>query len=238
MTVRKSSYRAIGSLQRDLARCRACAEAGYPLESLPVRAPFASQRAYMYGQAPGIVEGEERLPWRGRAGPTLPPLLRPHDPTISATFFFAPRAPPFPGPGTCAAAAPAAARFAPRPGWRAGAARMHACPGVSPARCRAAWSWAASVPWRDCVECLPHRTLAQMPADGIAIQVSVAIERPFPAWLRRKAWPPRIHPSQFVGPLEALPGRICPYPFPRLVPPPALPPTPFSPPHHPPTPPA
>ena len=29
------------------------------------------QRAYMYGQAPGIVEGEERRPWRGRAGKTL-----------------------------------------------------------------------------------------------------------------------------------------------------------------------
>ena len=71
MTVRKSSYRSIHSLQRDNARCRACVEAGYPLESWPVRAPYAGQRAYMYGQAPGIVEGEERLPWRGRAGQTL-----------------------------------------------------------------------------------------------------------------------------------------------------------------------
>jgi uracil-DNA glycosylase len=71
VTVRKSSYRSLDSLQRDLGRCRACAEAGYPIESLPVRAPFAGQRAYLYGQAPGIVEGEERLPWRGRAGQTL-----------------------------------------------------------------------------------------------------------------------------------------------------------------------
>jgi hypothetical protein len=47
-----------------------------------------------------------------------------------------------------------------------------------------------------------------MPADGIAIQVSVAIERPLPASLRRKAWPPRIEPSQVVGPFEGLPGRI------------------------------
>ena len=29
------------------------------------------QRAYLFGQAPGIVEGEERRPWRGRAGRTL-----------------------------------------------------------------------------------------------------------------------------------------------------------------------
>lgn len=71
MTVRKSSYRSLISLQRDNARCRACAEAGYPIESWPVRAPSRNQRAYLFGQAPGIVEGEERLPWRGRAGQTL-----------------------------------------------------------------------------------------------------------------------------------------------------------------------
>ena len=76
MTVRKSTYRSIRSLQRDNARCRACVEAGYPLESWPVRAPYAGQRAYLYGQAPGIVEGEERLPWRGRAGQTLRRWLR------------------------------------------------------------------------------------------------------------------------------------------------------------------
>ena len=71
MTVRKSLYRSVASLQRDTAVCRACVEAGYSLESLPVRAPLAGQRAYLYGQAPGIVEGQERLPWRGRAGATL-----------------------------------------------------------------------------------------------------------------------------------------------------------------------
>jgi uracil-DNA glycosylase family 4 len=71
MTARKSSYRSLASLARDLARCRACLEAGYPLESLPVRTPGSGQRAYLFGQAPGVVEGEERLPWRGRAGRTL-----------------------------------------------------------------------------------------------------------------------------------------------------------------------
>ena len=89
MTVRKSSYRTLGSLQRDLARCRACAEAGFPLESLPVRAPHAAQRAYMYGQAPGIVEGEERLPWRGRAGQTLRRWLQLDEETFYSTFFCA-----------------------------------------------------------------------------------------------------------------------------------------------------
>lgn len=71
MTVRRSSYRSIRSLQRDNGRCRACLEAGYQIESWPVRAPLHGQRAYLFGQAPGIVEGAERLPWRGRAGQTL-----------------------------------------------------------------------------------------------------------------------------------------------------------------------
>jgi uracil-DNA glycosylase len=89
MTTRKSAYRSIASLQRDLARCRACTEAGFPLESLPVHAPFASQRAYLYGQAPGIVEGEERLPWRGRAGQTLRRWLELDEETFYATFYCA-----------------------------------------------------------------------------------------------------------------------------------------------------
>jgi len=94
MTVRKSSYRSLASLERDLARCRACVEAGYPLESLPVRAPSPGgaagrQRAYMFGQAPGVVEGEERLPWRGRAGRTLRRWLELEEDEFYATFYCA-----------------------------------------------------------------------------------------------------------------------------------------------------
>ncbi len=89
MTARKSSYRSLASLERDLARCRACVEAGFPLESLPVRAPGVRQRAYMFGQAPGIVEGEERLPWRGRAGRTLRRWLELSEDEFYATFYCA-----------------------------------------------------------------------------------------------------------------------------------------------------
>jgi uracil-DNA glycosylase len=89
MTVRKSSYRSPASLRRDLARCRACVDAGHPLESLPVRAPFSGQRTYLYGQAPGIVEGEERLPWRGRAGQTLRRWLELDEDAFYATFYCA-----------------------------------------------------------------------------------------------------------------------------------------------------
>ena len=89
MTTRKSAYRSLPALQRDTSRCRACVEAGFPLESLPVRAPFHDQLAYMYGQAPGIVEGDERLPWRGRAGQTLRRWLQMDEETFYGTFFCA-----------------------------------------------------------------------------------------------------------------------------------------------------
>jgi uracil-DNA glycosylase len=71
VTRRRSLYRSLRSLQRDVRVCRACAEAGFPLESLPVVHGHEGQRAYLLGQAPGVVEGEERRPWRGRAGRTL-----------------------------------------------------------------------------------------------------------------------------------------------------------------------
>ena len=89
MTVRRSLYRSLASLQRDTAFCRACVEAGYPLESWPVRAPLAGQRAYLYGQAPGIVEGQERLPWRGRAGATLRRWLELDGDELYARFYCA-----------------------------------------------------------------------------------------------------------------------------------------------------
>jgi uracil-DNA glycosylase family 4 len=71
VTRRRSAYRSVASLQRDNRLCRACAEAGYPLESLPVVEGRPGQRAYLLGQAPGLLEGAERRPWRGRAGQTL-----------------------------------------------------------------------------------------------------------------------------------------------------------------------
>jgi uracil-DNA glycosylase len=89
VTRRRNAYRSLASLQRDLAVCRACVEAGYPLESWPVRNDYLGQRAYMYGQAPGIVEGEERRPWRGRAGTTLRRWLDMDEDGFYATFYCA-----------------------------------------------------------------------------------------------------------------------------------------------------
>src|SRR3982750_3931929 len=89
MTRRRSSYRSLRSLQRDLRVCRACVEAGYPLESWPVRNERFEQPAYMYGQAPGVVEGEERRPWRGRAGKTLRRWLELDEDEFYASFYCA-----------------------------------------------------------------------------------------------------------------------------------------------------
>ncbi|HZB22892.1 MAG TPA: uracil-DNA glycosylase family protein [Gaiellaceae bacterium] len=89
MTRRRSAYRSLASLQRDLAVCRACVEAGYPLESLPVRNPHLGQRAFLFGQAPGPVEGEERRPWRGRAGQTLRRWLAMEEGEFYSTFYCA-----------------------------------------------------------------------------------------------------------------------------------------------------
>jgi len=89
VTRRRSSYRSLASLQRDLRVCRACVEAGFPLESWPVRNELLGQPAYMYGQAPGIVEGEERRPWRGRAGQTLRRWLELDEEEFYATFYCA-----------------------------------------------------------------------------------------------------------------------------------------------------
>jgi uracil-DNA glycosylase len=54
-----------------------------------VHAPLAGQRAYMFGQAPGVVEGEQRLPWRGRAGQTLRRWLELDEDAFYATFYCA-----------------------------------------------------------------------------------------------------------------------------------------------------
>jgi uracil-DNA glycosylase len=89
VTRRRSSYRSFASLQRDLRVCRACVEAGYPLHSWPVIAPYSGQRAYMFGQAPGPVEGAERRPWRGRAGRTLRRWLQLDEEAFYRTFYCA-----------------------------------------------------------------------------------------------------------------------------------------------------
>lgn len=82
-------YRSLRSLKHDQAGCRLCLEAGHYLGSLPVIAPGDGQRAYLFGQAPGVVEGEERRPWRGRAGQTLRRWLELDEEAFYSTFYCA-----------------------------------------------------------------------------------------------------------------------------------------------------
>jgi uracil-DNA glycosylase len=89
VTRRRTRYRSLASLQRDNRACRACAEAGHRLESLPVFEGHAGQRAYLLGQAPGAIEGAERRPWRGRAGRTLRRWLELDEESFYATFYCA-----------------------------------------------------------------------------------------------------------------------------------------------------
>jgi uracil-DNA glycosylase len=86
---RKRYYRSLASLQRDNRVCRACTEAGYPLESLPVFEGRPGQRAMIVGQSPGVIEGQERRPWRGRAGQTLRRWLALDEEEFYATFYCA-----------------------------------------------------------------------------------------------------------------------------------------------------
>ena len=89
MTRRRSSYRSLASLQRDNRGCRACAEAGFRIESHPVFEGCAGQRAYILGQAPGVIEGEQGRPWRGRAGQTLRRWLGFDEDEFYGTFYCA-----------------------------------------------------------------------------------------------------------------------------------------------------
>jgi uracil-DNA glycosylase len=60
---------------------------------------FAGQRAYMLGQAPGVVEGQELRPWRGRAGQTLRRWLAMGEDEFYSTFYCASVTRCYPGRG-------------------------------------------------------------------------------------------------------------------------------------------
>jgi hypothetical protein len=110
----------------------------------------------------------------------------------------------------CASATAATVKpvtFAPKAGWYTGVGKAHACPGVAASTCSRVTSWASTVRWRDCVDCLPHRTVAALAPGGIAIQISVIHETP-PVAKETISWPPRVKVSDLVSPYEGLPSRI------------------------------
>jgi hypothetical protein len=99
------------------------------------------------------------------------------------------------------------AHFQAKPGWHVGNGQLQACPGVPRSRCVQVGSWAATVRWRDCSDCaVPHRTLAHLPAGGVAIFLLLAGETHPPT--NPLAWPPRLRARDIGGPIEGAPRRI------------------------------
>ena len=96
--------------------------------------------------------------------------------------------------------------FQSAPGWHVGSHPAHACPGVSASRCVQAWGWASTVRYRDCGDCVPHRTLAHLPPRGVIIQLSNSREHPSRA--PTGAWPPQIRRKDVHAGFEGVPNRF------------------------------
>ena len=93
-----SRYRSLTRVLRDNRRCRRCLDAGFPIDPRPVVLGRTSQRAYLYGLAPGKVEAEDGLPWQGRAGRTLRRWLRLDEDEFFRLFYCASVTRCYPGP--------------------------------------------------------------------------------------------------------------------------------------------
>ena len=93
-----TEYGSLTRLQRDNRRCRRCLEAGFPIDPRPVVAGNKTQRAYLFGLAPGKVESETGLPWQGRAGRTLRRWLRLDEEEFFGRFYCASATRCYPGP--------------------------------------------------------------------------------------------------------------------------------------------
>jgi uracil-DNA glycosylase len=92
------STRSLTRLQRDNRSCRRCLEAGFPIDPRPVLHGDGTQRAYLFGLAPGRVEAETGLPWQGRAGRTLRRWLRLDEDEFFRRFYCASVTRCYPGP--------------------------------------------------------------------------------------------------------------------------------------------
>jgi hypothetical protein len=98
-------------------------------------------------------------------------------------------------------------QYGARPGWHVGHDHVHACPGVPRSRCEQVTSWASTVAFRDCGECLPHRTLDALPRNGVVIQLMLGRDRK-PYFARALRWPARGRAGAGQGPIEGGPQRI------------------------------
>jgi hypothetical protein len=111
---------------------------------------------------------------------------------------------------TASAATLTPIKFAAKTGWYVGVGKAHACPGVTASKCTRVTSWASTVRWRDCVDCLPRKTVGALKPGGVSIQVSLIRESP-PVAKETLAWPPQIRAADVFSPFEGLPSRIAVY---------------------------
>ena len=63
--------RALARLHQQIRACTRCVDAGYLPRAAPVVSGQADNRIMLIGQAPGLVEAADRLPFRGRSGRVL-----------------------------------------------------------------------------------------------------------------------------------------------------------------------
>ena len=71
-----SDQLALETVQREIAACALCVEAGFIPMSLPIFHGHAEQRLMIVGQAPGPSAGERPLPYTGATGKTLQRWLK------------------------------------------------------------------------------------------------------------------------------------------------------------------
>ena len=94
--------------------------------------------------------------------------------------------------------------FTPAPGWHVKRGSV-SCPGV-PRRLCPVVGIASTTRWRDCLNCLPHKTIAALPRTAIAIQTQVvkATSRRVDKTFR---WPLRLRPADVQAGFEGVPHR-------------------------------
>ena len=94
--------------------------------------------------------------------------------------------------------------FVNAPGWQVKRGPV-TCPGV-PRRLCPVVGIASTTRWRDCLNCLPHKTIAALPPRGIAIQIQVvkATSRRVDKTFR---WPLRLRRADVHAGFEGVPDR-------------------------------
>ena len=94
---------ALETVQREIAGCTLCVEAGFIPRSLPIFHGHAEQRLMIVGQAPGPSAGERPLPYTGATGKTLQRWLEragfPPE-ALHRDFYLTSLTKCFPGPAT------------------------------------------------------------------------------------------------------------------------------------------